>query len=238
MENHIIDLLPGFALGILDEQETESVLEHLVVCDSCRLELSSYQEVTHCLGLASPLVEPPASLKDKVLMNIPPISEAFPKIPTRQAVVDRGGFVTRYLFSWRGLVAFFILALIFSNALLLRQNIQQKAAQTNFTLVKMVGTGTDTGASGVLLVSQDGKDGTLVVSGLKPLDSAHEYQLWLINLDQRTSGGVFKVSEDGYGSLWVYSEKPLNSFSQFGVTIEPMNGSPGPTGNKVLGGKL
>jgi anti-sigma-K factor RskA len=34
------------------------------------------------------------------------------------------------------------------------------------------------------------------------------------------------------------SEQPLKAFSTFGITIEPAGGSPGPTGDKVLGGGL
>ncbi len=238
MDNHVIDSLPGFALGILDDQEVESVLEHLAVCDGCRLELSSYQDVTRSLGLAAPIVEPPASLKQKVLNSIPMVSGTLPEKQNRPTVPARGSFLTTFLFSWRSLVALLVLVLFSSNALILRQTLQLRSAQTNFTLVKMAGAGSEASATGVLVVSPDGKDGTLVVSGLKPLDTAHEYQLWLVKNNQRTSGGVFKVSDDGYGSLWIYSDQPLNSYSQFGVTVEPLNGSPGPTGEKVLGGKL
>jgi anti-sigma-K factor RskA len=62
--------------------------------------------------------------------------------------------------------------------------------------------------------------------------------LWLIQDGQRTSGGVFSVSDEGYGSLWISSPEPLATYSAFGITIEPAGGSPGPTGDKVLGSPL
>ncbi len=46
------------------------------------------------------------------------------------------------------------------------------------------------------------------------------------------------VSAEGYGSLSVESPKHLISYSQFGITIVPAGGSPGPTGEKVLGGQF
>jgi anti-sigma-K factor RskA len=36
--------------------------------------------------------------------------------------------------------------------------------------------------------------------------------------------------------MWVYTTHPLVDYQQFGVTVEPLGGSPAPTGNKVLGG--
>ncbi len=90
----------------------------------------------------------------------------------------------------------------------------------------------------MLVISRDGDHGTLVVDGLSALDPAQQYQLWLIRNGKRTSGGVFSVDQQGYGSLWVKSQAPLISYTSFGITIEPAGGSPGPTGKKVLGGDL
>jgi anti-sigma-K factor RskA len=90
----------------------------------------------------------------------------------------------------------------------------------------------------MLVVSQDGEHGTLVVDGLPALDEMSQYQLWLIRDEQRTNGGIFSVDEEGYGNLWVSSPEPLLSYSAFGITVEPAGGSPGPTGVKVLGGEL
>ncbi len=100
----------------------------------------------------------------------------------------------------------------------------------------MTGTTHDPGATGMLVISQDGNLGTLIVDNLPALDSTHQYQLWLIQDNQRASGGVFSVSQDGYGALMVHSTVPLITYSSFGITIEPTGGSPGPTGEKVMGG--
>jgi anti-sigma-K factor RskA len=49
---------------------------------------------------------------------------------------------------------------------------------------------------------------------------------------------VFSVSKEGYGALTVAAEQPLNIYSALGITVEPRGGSPGPTGEKVMGGSL
>jgi anti-sigma-K factor RskA len=104
--------------------------------------------------------------------------------------------------------------------------------------INLTGTEAAPEATGLLVVSLDGEHGTLVVDGLAALGEEQQYQLWLIQDGQRTSGGVFSVSEEGYGSLWISSPEPLSSYSTFGITIEPAGGSPGPSGDKVLGNAL
>ena len=102
-------------------------------------------------------------------------------------------------------------------------------------VIAMVGTGAAPASAGTLVVDSEGEYGTLVVEGLPALDQDHQYQVWLIRDGQRTSGGVFSVSPEGYGALMLSSPEPLSSYPAFGVTIEPEGGSPGPTGDKVLG---
>ena len=108
-----------------------------------------------------------------------------------------------------------------------------------FQTISLTGTEAAPVATGLLVVSPDGEHGTLVVDSLPPLGLKQQYQLWLIDEDgQRTDGGVFSVSDEGYGSLWIESPEPLSSYPVFGITIEPTGGSPGPTGDKVLGSTL
>ncbi|RPI57138.1 MAG: anti-sigma factor, partial [Chloroflexi bacterium] len=107
---------------------------------------------------------------------------------------------------------------------------------TGMQVIAMAGTEIVPEASGTLLLTADGEYGTLIVDGLPALDPGLGYQLWLIRDEQRASGGVFAVNDEGYGVLEVSSPEPLSSYSAFGVTIEPVDGSPGPTGDKVLGG--
>ena len=114
----------------------------------------------------------------------------------------------------------------------------EKTGQAGLITIHLQGTEAATSATGMLVISQDGEYGTLVVDGLPLLDESQQYQLWLIQDGQRTSGGVFSVSEEGYGTLMIASPEPLISYSQFGITIESSGGSLGPTGDKVLGGQF
>ena len=105
-------------------------------------------------------------------------------------------------------------------------------------VVNLDGTEFSPGATGMIVMSRNGEYGTLVVDHLPALSPEEQFQLWLIQDGKRTSGGVFSVSPEGYASLVISSPHPLDNYGSFGITIEPAGGSPGPTGEKVLGGNL
>lgn len=236
MDEHVFGLLPAYALGCLEEEEAEKVIEHLDRCALCRAELMTYQSVTDQLGLAAPSAEPPVGLKQKVLERAqPPDKVTHPKRAWQHILKT----FNPLSLSLRIVGVFVFLALFTSNLFLWLEVRELRATvPPNFHMVNLAGTDAAPGATGVIVVSPDGRHGTLVVSDLPWLDADYQYQLWLIQDEQRTSGGIFSVSEDGYGSLWVNSPEPLLNYPGFGITIEPAGGSPGPTGDRVLGGEL
>ncbi len=234
-ELHVTELLPAHALECLDLDEERLVVEHLATCAICRAEFESLQFVTDQLALAAPNVAPPAALKKRLMERARPkpsltIPESRPSWAERLAV-----FWRRAAPVWGAVSLVLALAWLVNNLIL-----QQRAATPTKSMRTVVLTGADAApdATGTIVISLDGEHGTLVVDGLPPLDEAQQYQLWLIKNGERTSGGVFSVSSEGYGALWVSAPLPLSTYSSFGVTIEPAGGSPGPTGDKVLGDSL
>jgi anti-sigma-K factor RskA len=133
-----------------------------------------------------------------------------------------------------------VLLLAFSNLALWRQMqaLDNRPLPKTFHLVNLAGTDVSPGASGVLVITGDGEYGTLVVDNLQHLSLEQQYQLWLIRDGKRTSGGVFSVSGEGYAALEISAPMPLATYQSFGITVEPYGGSPGPTGERVLGGSL
>jgi anti-sigma-K factor RskA len=240
LEEHVTDLLPAYALGCLDEDEAGLVSGHLAVCPVCSAELRSYQAVSEALPLAVPMAEPPPVLKQRLMAQIQQAS-AIPLQPqlTWWQRFKQGLRRTSPAWGLAGLVL--VVALLVSNLLLLQQVNRLSAATpppATVQIVTMQHTDAAPGATGLIALSQDGEYGTLMVDHLPPLGKDQQYQLWLIKDGKRTSGGVFSVNWDGYGSLWVASPERLADYTAFGITIEPTGGSPGPTGAKVLGGTL
>ena len=248
---HVTELIPAYALACLEADEANLVAEHLATCSICRAELHSYQEVAGQMAYALPQVEPPQALKAAVLERLPAISGK-PVVADRlaswwQRTVERTaertagqrGGLPRLAPAWALASLVLILFLGASNVLLWQQMRDLRARQpAPLKVVTLTGSQVAPTASGLIVISKDGRHGTLVVDELPALDEARQYQLWLIRDGRRTSGAVFSVSPDGYSSTWVSSPRPLIDYSSFGVTIEPKGGSPGPTGDKVLGGDL
>jgi anti-sigma-K factor RskA len=238
-ENHVVDLLPAYALDCLDEEESLVVIEHLATCSLCRAELETYQTVSDSLALAAPDAVPSSGLKSSLMNRIQTVSK-----PSQNEKVSLWERLNTYLrqFSpiWSLASLSLVILLAISNLFLWQQVNQGQLASRNtiMRVIPLTATSQAPGASGLIVISTNGEYGTLVVDHLPDLDQGRQYQLWLIQDNTRTSGGVFSVSPDGYGGLSVQSPKPLSSYSAFGVTIEPRGGSSAPTGEKVLGGNM
>jgi anti-sigma-K factor RskA len=237
MEQHVIDLLPAYALDALDPDEKRQVERHLQTCPACQVELQAFREAAGMLAYAARPAVPPERLKQALMRAVRPGQEPATRQPAAR-------WITRL---WQGFVRLspglaiaalvLVLALGAANLVLLRQT-GQRAATQPFRVVALAGTPASPQANGLLVISATGREGTLIVDGLPQLDRQHQYQLWLIKDGQRTSGGVFSVYDEGYGAMVVDSPRPLSEYPAFGITIEPLGGSHGPTGEKVLGGEI
>ena len=237
--SHITDQIPAYALDCLDEEEAFQVEAHLTVCAACQAELEAYKVTAAYLGLTAPQVQPPARLKASILRSV---NQQTARVQARQKVGAPEFWIRlyRWMYStgpiWVGVSLLLVIALVASNLVLLNQ--VKSAQSSEFHLVALKGTSNAPNASGIMVISQEGMAGTLIVDGLPVLGTAKQYQLWLMKDGKRVSGGLFYVGQGGYGMLAVQSPGSLLNFSSFGITVEPTGGSPGPTGAKVLGGNL
>ena len=89
-ETHVLDLLPAYALGILDADEADHVEEHLLSCWICRAEASTFQDTAEELSFAAPVAAPSPDLKDRLLQRVPSVRPQ-PRIPAQAAIVDERG---------------------------------------------------------------------------------------------------------------------------------------------------
>ncbi len=234
--DHIADLLPGYALGSLDPGETARATEHLEVCELCRSELLSYYSVSEKLVLAAPDYTPPVELRQKILKAVSDKNRpagaviAWSKLRASFQVLPAAWIVMCIL----------LVVLAASNLLLWREVNQLRASADEIRFITVVMKGTELAplATGMIIINPSGQQGTLVVDGLPYLETNYEYQLWLIRNGARANGGTFSVNAQGYASKEIYAHDPLVTYPGFGITIEPIGGSPAPTGDKVLGGEF
>jgi anti-sigma-K factor RskA len=238
-EIHVLDWLPAYALGCLDEGEKAQVEAHLASCALCQRELEVYRAVVAELPLATPLREPPPRLRQAILQKAalaPRERHRTAPVRTRLSLLERfRRSLATPVPTW-GLLGALVLvvALLAINVVLLQR--MASSPGNAFHVIQLTGTTSAPQASAWVVMSDDGRAGTLITEWLPPLKPDQQYQLWMMMDGKRSNGGVFNVDDRGYSSMWVYTTLPLVDYQQFGVTVEPMGGSPAPTGNKVLGG--
>jgi anti-sigma-K factor RskA len=236
VSNHPSDLLPAYALDCLDDAEARTLAGHLAACPLCQAELEAYRGTVCALDLAAPEAQPPPELRQRVLHAVQAsspqplvtVDERLRPMPWRQLPASAS--------SWQPALLLLLLLLLLSNLYLWQQFNRLRQEAPPRAVVTLMGAETAPQASGVLVLTADGRQATLIVEGMPPLPAGQQYQLWLIENGQRSDGGVFSVDIAGYHTMPVTPPRPITDYNAFGVTIEPAGGSPGPTGPRVLGG--
>jgi anti-sigma-K factor RskA len=233
----IIDLIPAYALNSLDAEEAETVSRHLASCADCQAELAAFEAVVDVLPLAAPEIEPSPALRLMGRIQAMPrsqtagLAESTGPSPWQQFTTALSDFLAGP--RWRPAAVLVIIVLLIGGFFIWQQ---LNPPPTQFVLTA---TEVAPDAHGVIeVVGRNGRQATLTVTGLPELDPANQYQLWLIRDGQRTSGGVFSVNGDGSQTVTINAPQPVPDYAAFGITIEPAGGSPGPTGERVLGFNL
>lgn len=235
-EMHVLDLLPAFALGSLEADETRRVEDHLLNCLICRDESNAFRAVAGQLGFAAPVAFPSPDLKERLLERV----RSAPAHKRLASPTPSRPLWERLLPVW-GVASLLLIVALAGFNLILWQRLNQlefSTAPGGMRAVPLSAPDAASPATGFVLISADGDSGALVVDGLPPLGEDQQYQLWLIRDGQRTSGAVFSTDEKSYGGTRIQAPLSLLQYSAAGITIEPAGGSPQPTGKQVLAGPL
>src|SRR4030066_2299326 len=192
VENHVIDLLPDYVLGILMDVEANSVTEHLATCLTCKAEFTRLQQIADDLPLALIQTSPPPGVKAS-LMNAIHSRQSKTTIPSQPTFWQNlSGIFRMRLPAW-GLAL--ILILVMGNLMLWRQsNPSNNQTNTPMLVIALASTTDAPKASGTLIMDQHGHYGTLVVDQLPILDAQHQYQVWLNHDGGRISSGLISVN--------------------------------------------
>src|SRR5215510_2622304 len=153
-DKHILDLLPAYALGSLDDAEARLVTEHLAGCHICRAELRAYQNVADQLSLAAPEVSPSQNLKSRLTERIRDVK------PTRPQP-ERIKPVRRFIPVGSMIGGLLILALLVSNFLFLQRlnHLEVLAGPLGMRAIVLENTDSAPQASGFVIMSVDGQEG-------------------------------------------------------------------------------
>src|SRR5262245_11973396 len=250
----VAELAPAYWLGALDPDEVAELQRHIDECPPCREAVEAERGVADALALAVPQRAPPPTLRARLMAAVRDEAAERPARPWRRLFPSP-------LAAALGAAAAASLALLvtlgWAFGLQARLDDAPAAAAAAPTpavasseypggsllvaraqMRRLVGSDSAPEARGWIYVDPTVDQALLVAYRLPALEPDHAYQLWLIENGQRYSGGLFDVDAEGYGWLKVQAPKPIGSFDGVGITVEPRTGSAGPTGARVLAGKL
>ncbi|HEX2619361.1 MAG TPA: anti-sigma factor [Phototrophicaceae bacterium] len=256
----VLELIPAYAIGATDPEETRFVERHLNDCPEAAAELQLYSELHDDLLFEAPLVVAPPRLAAKIAQI--PKTEKVAGVqrvnfaPKTQKTNDKG---VRNLTPVWVAVAAAAAVLILVNVYWIgqvndlqgkQQNLQdtldhqklalQIANASDATLTHLISTEitNPVNSSGTVIWSPAQSLALLKVDGMPETPADQEYQLWLIKDEQRVSAGTFRVNTTGEGLLIFETSEPIQDFAVFGITLEPAGGSKEPTTSPVLSGEI
>ncbi|MBC8098582.1 MAG: anti-sigma factor, partial [Armatimonadetes bacterium] len=226
------------------------VERHLYDCPEAVAELALYTDIQEALLFDVPLVAAPPGLATRIA-QIPAAKTAAAQAPLALRILPTPSAPTPQPWRMWAAAAAAILLLIASNVYwLARTNAIQADLTTQVALQNQAiaaltaedGTLTplvsvDSGA-GRGIVGWHGAGAVMQVRDLAPTTAAQSYQLWLIGGDRIISAGTFSVTADGLATLVFMPDEPVQTFSNFGITLEPAGGSAQPTTTPILLGEI
>ncbi|MBI3287180.1 MAG: anti-sigma factor [Chloroflexi bacterium] len=251
--SEIHKLIPAFVLGSLEGEEQALVLRHLPDCPPSRRLLEEFRQVAEALPYAATLQTPALALKRRLLARL------------ERERLAQPAHLWMWLASWGRRLAplgpaalLLLLGLLGGWALSIQGELarqsgmvdqlfdqlrDQQLAMAFFTTgeysrIPLQGQADAAEAWGFLMVEPDESVAMLLAYKLPALGEGQAYQLWLIRNGERDSGGLFSVDASGRAYFLFRAGEPLGAYQAVGVTVEPEEGSPGPTGPRVLAASL
>jgi anti-sigma-K factor RskA len=94
------------------------------------------------------------------------------------------------------------------------------------------------GAEGRVWIDHASGHGMIMARGLPEPAEGQTYQVWLTSQAGRVSGGFLREYDDGIYYAVLRAPGKLTDYNRLGVTLEPISGSPEPTGPRVIAGQI
>lgn len=254
MDNHIEELLPFYVLDAVTEEERELVEAYLAEHRELRAQVEEMSGAASALPQGVAPVEPSPRTKAAVMARVAAEGRS-----RSSAAAQPSHRVNRFesffrTFSLAAAAVAIIWVVVLNiqvvglrneiaslNNALAAQSISlnqiiETLPQNNPSgtiTVALKGTQVQPRAQGQLIADPASQSAVLVVTGLPPLEAGRTYQVWLI-ADAPVSAGLLTVDANGQGVLIVTSTASIGSFQSLGISVEPVGGSPQPTGDIVV----
>lgn len=230
------ELAAPYVLGALPPDERERFAAHLAECAACRGEVQALREVAVLLPDAAPVATPPTALRDRILREarqLRPIGHGrapiVPWLAAAASLVLAVGLGYMYVHE-RGTVQ------RVNAALAERDSLIATVFSPDVVTAALSATGKPPSAR--LFWNQARRRVVMAVFQLPPAPAGRTYQLWAIAQGKKpVSLGVFNTAADGRLTA-AMDVPPGLTFELTAVTEEPAGGSPQPTQQPFLIGKV
>lgn len=245
MTQHNIHLDTGaYALGALPDIERKQFERHLRTCPACATEVREFTAAAARLGTATPVVQPPDGLRDRVLRGVRTVRQETPPAP-RPAWTDR---VTRRLPAF-ALAASVFLAAAFggiawwqhdraedarARAGRVEAQVQAKQAELSQVLTAPDARTTTArlpgGGAAAVVVSRQRNQAVLITADMPAPPRGRVYQVWYEYAGHLEPAGLMDPERPADPVLL---RRAMSGASGIGITVEPPGGSPQPTSDSV-----
>lgn len=222
-----------YALGELDAATAARVARHLETCAECRARLRVVEETLGWLGVAVPQVDPPVSLRARVLAQ----ATGEQRSRWRQAWARRSLAAAALLLIVALLGAIVVTGQRADELAAQREMVARILAATDWSTVMRGEQANWPTAAGRVYLDREARLAIVALEGVPSPGEGQVYQLWLVRADgQRDDGGVFLPDTAGRALVVVEAPEAWRAYRGMGITVEPgPRGSPQPTGQRVAG---
>lgn len=238
----LLDLIPEYAFGVTEPEQTRQIEASLVHCPEATARLAEYRAMQDELRGSVTQVEPPPALGARLMAAIAePIPFAVPPaaVPTMVDTSPQTPQARPFRLAWVAAAAA-LLALVLTNVYWFSRVNDLTESQTQLMALvnaqnsanAFVLTNTDSlhwvrlpdaregDASAFMMWNAESKNGLLYARGFPALEPGHTYHLWLTRPNERVFAGIFTVDDDGNGALLFNSPEPIDEFTWAGITAE------------------
>ena len=218
--DEVRDLIAAYSLGTATPDERREVEDHLESCD-LHQEIAEIQALALALALAAPEMEPPETLRGRIMQ-----AAEDGAIAARPRRMPQG--MLRRLVSGYSIAAVLAVAVIGLVAWNIVLQVNDEGSVENFVHSYKEGDGDWLRVETVL----GQPHAAISLGGLDHLEPGRDYQLWAIRGEQVISLGVFNTNPEGrWAGDFEFAFFPGDRVS---ITIEQAGGSDKPTTEAVV----
>lgn len=232
--------LGGYVLGLLEPEEATAFEAHVATCDECGRAVDELRHVPDLLAQATPRLDVPSDLEERTFAAVERAAQQdlAPEAGRRRQPTRRRRTVeVRKVLS----VAAVVLVAGFGTAIV-RETAGPSPAVAQVVELSAPGGGAAVATARVRATTTGGTI-EMDVEGLTPPPQGTFFECWLVAADgdtpdrpERVSVGTFSVDESGRASVRWDFKADIAKFPRMGVTLEPDDGNPVQTTDRVLAG--